>query len=101
MVLKCSRTMWLLHTSSILRPLCWTSNPVWLIKPSQQGLDGLKLPHPPPSLPTRPEPVNDFETLTIAIYWAGSPVVDVTGGLIQTASGWGSGFGIPRTKRSG
>ena len=27
--------------------------------------------------------------------------MDVTGGLIQTASGRGSGFGIPRTKRSG
>ena len=47
------------------------------------------------------EPVKDFETLTIAIYCAISPVVDVTGGLIQTASGRASGFGMPRTKRSG
>ena len=50
---------------------------------------------------SKTEPVNDFETLTIAIYCAVSPVVDVTGGLIQTASGRASGFGMPRTKRSG
>ena len=30
-----------------------------------------------------------------------SPVVDVAGGLIQTASGSGAGFGVPWTKRSG
>ena len=47
------------------------------------------------------EPVNDFETPAIAIYRAVSPVVDLAGGLIQTASGSGRGLGMPRTKRSG
>ena len=47
-----------------------------------------------------PEPVNDFETLTFAIYCTRSPVVGL-GGLIQTASGSGLGSGHPRTKRSG
>ena len=46
------------------------------------------------------EPVNDFETLTFAIYCTRSPVVGL-GGLIQTASGSGLGSGHPRTKRSG
>ena len=55
----------------------------------------------PKEIRKQAEPVNDFETLTIAIYCAISPVVDVTGGLIQTASGRASGFGMPRTKRSG
>ena len=55
----------------------------------------------PSPAPGSPEPVNDFETLPIAMYCAVSPLVDVTGGLIQTASGRGSGFGMPRTKRSG
>ena len=46
------------------------------------------------------EPVNDFETLTFAVYCTRSPVVGL-GGLIQTASGSGLGSGHPRTKRSG
>ena len=46
------------------------------------------------------EPVNDFETLTFAIYCTRSPVVGL-GGLIQTVSGSGLGSGHPRTKRSG
>ena len=49
---------------------------------------------------SRAEPVNDFETLTFAIYCTRTPVVGL-GGLIQTASGSGLGFGHPRTKRSG
>ena len=52
------------------------------------------------ALAQQPEPVNDFETLTFAIYCTRSPVVGL-GGLIQTASGSGLGSGHPRTKRSG